>query len=143
MAIEQVSVFLENKKGAIKELLGILADAKIDLRAISIADTSDFGILRMIVPDPDKALELFKQKGISARKTEVTGCRLSDEPGALHKVMSVLCDSGISVEYIYAFLTRHHEDAYVILRVEDNGLTRRVLEKAGYSILTHDDMAKL
>jgi hypothetical protein len=143
MLIEQISVFVENKKGALKDLLGILAGANIDLRAMSIADTSDFGILRMIVADPDAALALLKKNGISAKKTEVTGCRLPDEPGALHKLLSVLCDAGISVEYIYAFLARSEKDAFVVLKVEDNGFACGKLEKAGFSILNPSDLAKL
>jgi hypothetical protein len=135
MVIEQVSVFVENKKGSIKDLLGIIADAKIDLRAISVADTSDFGILRMIVPDPDLAVDMLKKSGVTARKTEVTGCRLPDEPGALHKVLSTLCDAGISVEYIYSLLTRRSEDAFIIIRAEDNRLMGEVLDKAGFSLL--------
>ena len=143
MVIEQVSVFVENKKGALMDILGILAQAGVDLRAISIADTSDFGILRMIVPDPDGTLELFKSKGVTASKTAVTGCKLPDAPGALHQVLSTLCEAGISVEYIYAFITRRDADAYVILRVEDNIFAQYVLEKAGHVIMTPDDVAKL
>ena len=140
MVIEQVSVFVENKKGALSDILGILAEGKIDLRAISIADTNDFGILRMIVPDPGRALELFKSKGVTASKTAVTGCRLPDEPGALHKVLQTLCDAGISVEYIYAFITRKNEDAYVIVRVEDNDLAQSVLEKAGHTLISPNEV---
>ncbi|MDR0325648.1 MAG: hypothetical protein LBI19_06110 [Oscillospiraceae bacterium] len=143
MVIEQVSVFVENKKGALKDTLGILAEAGMDLRAISIADTSDFGILRMIVPDADATLELFKSKGVTASKTAVTGCKLPDEPGALHKVLSTLCEAGISVEYIYAFITRRNEDAYVILRVEDNVFAQYVLKSAGHTIMTPGDAAGL
>ena len=143
MVIEQVSVFVENKKGALSDILGILAEAGVDLRAISIADTSDFGILRMIVADPDGTLEMFKAKGVTASKTAVTGCKLPDEPGALHKVLKTLCDAGVSVEYIYAFITRRDEDAYVILRVEDNIFAQYVLEKAGHVIMSPDDISGL
>ncbi|MDR0294104.1 MAG: hypothetical protein LBH95_08140 [Oscillospiraceae bacterium] len=143
MVIEQVSVFVENKKGSLKDILGILADGGVDLRAISIADTSDFGILRMIVPEPDATLELFRSRGVTASKTQVTGCKLHDEPGALHKVLSTLCDADISVEYIYAFLTRSAGDAYVILRVEDNAAARDVLQRAGHSLISQDDILTL
>jgi hypothetical protein len=135
MVIEQISVFVENKQGALKDILDVLADAGIDIRAIMIADTTDFGILRMIVPEPDKTLGLLKGKGIAASKTEVTGCKLADEPGALRNVLATLQDANISVEYIYAFVTRRDEDAYVILRVEDNALAQSVLQKAGHGII--------
>ncbi|MDR1691736.1 MAG: hypothetical protein LBR72_00105 [Oscillospiraceae bacterium] len=141
MVIEQISVFVENKQGALSEVLEVLAEGKIDLRAISIADTSDFGILRMIVPDPDKTLALLKAKGITASKTEVTGCKLPDEPGALYRVLKTL--EGISVEYIYAFLTRRDEDAYVIIRVEDNERAQEVLRAAGHTIIGSEDVYSL
>ncbi len=140
MFIEQISVFVENRQGALSYILGVLAEGNIDLRAISIADTSDFGILRMIVPDPDGALALFKAKGITASKTEVTGCRLPDEPGSLYKVLKTLCDAGISVEYIYAFITRRDEDAYVIVRVEDNKQAQSVLQAAGHKLIGPEDV---
>ncbi|MDR1668434.1 MAG: acetolactate synthase [Oscillospiraceae bacterium] len=143
MVIEQISVFVENKQGALSEILAILAEGQVDLRAISIADTSDFGILRMIVPDSNNALALFKAKGVTASKTEVTGCKLPDEPGALYRVLKTLCDAGISVEYIYAFITRRDEDAYVIVRVEDNAKAQDVLRAAGHVIIGPEDVKSL
>ncbi|MCL1807014.1 MAG: hypothetical protein FWG31_04860 [Oscillospiraceae bacterium] len=140
MFIDQISVFVENKQGALKDILKILADGKIDLRAISIADTSDFGILRMIVPNPDGALELFRSKGVTASKTQVTGCKLSDTPGSLYHVLNTLHDAGISVEYVYAFITRKDEDAYVILRVEDNDAAQKTLLAAGHSLIDPHDL---
>jgi hypothetical protein len=143
VTIEQVSVFVENKQGALKDILDVLADAGIDIRAISIADTTDFGILRMIVPDPDRALGLLKSKGVAASKTEVTGCRLADKPGALRDILSALHDASISVEYVYAFVTRRAEDAYVIIRVEDNGLAQSVLQDAGHGIISPKEIYSL
>lgn len=143
MIIDQISVFVENKQGALSDILGILAEEKIDLRAISIADTSDFGILRMIVPDPDGTLALFRSKGITASKTAVTGCKLPDAPGALYTVLKTLCDAGISVEYIYAFITRRDEDAYVIVRVENNDKAQEVLQKAGHIIVDPKEIYSL
>jgi hypothetical protein len=134
MLIDQISVFVENKKGALKDILGILAEGNIDLRAISIADTSDFGILRMIVSNPGKTLELLKSKGVTASKTAVIGCKLQDQPGALYQVLDTLSD--VSVEYIYAFIARHENDAYVIIRAEDNELAQNILQNAGYSFIS-------
>jgi hypothetical protein len=143
MVIDQVSVFVENKQGALKDILDVVADAAIDIRAISIADTTDFGILRMIVSDPVKALDLLRGKGITVSMTEVTGCKLPDKPGALRDILSVLHDKGISVEYIYAFVTRRAEDAYVILRVEDNGAAQQALLAAGFTLADPKDIYSL
>ena len=135
MVIHQISVFVENRHGRLSEILGVLADANIDLRAVSIADTTDFGILRMILTDPDRAIELFRQKGITASRTEVLAAELRDVPGSLHKVLLILGEAGISVEYVYAFITRKDQDAYVILRVEDNAQAAQVLTAAGIKLL--------
>jgi hypothetical protein len=141
--IEQISVFAENKQGALSSILGIMAEGKIDIRAISLADTSDFGILRMIVPEPDRALELLKSNGITAGKTAVTGCKMKDEPGSMYKILKTLDGAGISVEYVYAFITRDRENAYVILRVEDNAAAQAALRKEGHGIISPEDMYNL
>jgi hypothetical protein len=121
----------------------ILADGKIDLRAVSIADTSDFGILRMIVSDPDGVLKLLRNNGVTASKTQVTGCKLPDRPGALYTVLSVLDGAGISVEYVYAFITRNAENAYVILRVENNEAAQKALLAAGHSLIDPKEIYSL
>jgi hypothetical protein len=143
MVIDQISVFVENKQGALRDILRILTDGKIDLRAISIADTSDFGILRMIVSDPDDVLRLLQNKGVTASKTQVTGCKLPDQPGALYTVLSTLDDAGISVEYVYAFITRNAENAYVILRVEDNAAAQKTLLAAGHALIDPNEIYSL
>lgn len=136
MFIHQISVFVENRAGRLADITGVLASNSIDIRALSIADTTDFGILRLIVDQPEKAVEALKAGGITVSKTEVIAAKLSDEPGALHKILSVLCDEGIVVEYVYAFLTRKDADACVILRVENNVKAVEALQRAGEKLLT-------
>jgi hypothetical protein len=141
--IEQISVFTENKQGALSNILGILAEGNIDIRAISLADTIDFGILRMIVSNPCAALELLKSKGATASKTEVTGCKMRDEPGSMYQILNTLDSAGISVEYVYAFITRNKDDAYVILRVEDNKAAQKALLAAGHSLIDPNEVYSL
>ena len=140
MLIQQISVFVENKQGRLREVTNVLGAAGIDIRALSIADTSDFGILRMIVDKPEKAVALFKENRIMASITEVIGAGLDDKPGALSHVLDVLAGVGISVEYIDAFITRSARDAYVILRVEDNETAAEALTKAGIRLLEANEV---
>lgn len=136
MLIHQISVFVENRAGRLADITGVLAENNIDIRALSIADTTDFGILRLIVSQPEKAVEVLKAAGITVSKTEVIAVRLSDEPGALHKILSALRSEDIVVEYVYAFITRKDADACVILRVEDNARAAEALKCAGEMLLT-------
>ncbi|MDR2770924.1 MAG: ACT domain-containing protein [Clostridiales Family XIII bacterium] len=120
MTIDQLSVFVENSPGRLAEITGILGDAGIDLRAMSIADTKDFGILRVIVSEPVRALEVLRAADCVVSVTPVLAVSIEDAPGSLSRVLRVLADAGISIEYIYAFITRKTGNAYVIFRVEDN-----------------------
>lgn len=140
MQIHQISVFVENKKGRLSEVMGIIAEGNIDIRALSLADTSDFGILRMIVDNPDKTIAAFREHGVMASITEVIAAELDDHPGALNNVLNVLAKVDISVEYIYAFITRKDQDAYVILRVEDNTAAAAALQEAGIRLLSPDEV---
>jgi len=138
--IDQISVFVANTPGRLSDITGILSDNSIDIRALSIADTADFGILRLIVNDPAKAVAALQAGGLTARITEVVAARLDDKPGALHGVLSALTENGISVEYAYAFITRRNDDACVILRVEDNEKAIGALEKSGVAMLSADEV---
>ncbi|MDR1515691.1 MAG: ACT domain-containing protein [Synergistaceae bacterium] len=120
MTIEQISVFLENKPGRLAEITKILGDAGIDLRAMSLADTADFGVLRLMVDNPKRTLELLQSSGCVVSATQVLAVRIADRPGSLAAVLAVLADAKISVEYAYASITRNKENAYVIFRVDDN-----------------------
>jgi len=135
MTIHQISVFVENKSGRLSEITGALAGADIDIRALSIADTTDFGILRLIVSDPDKALATLKAAGLTVSRTEVIAVCLEDKAGALHRVLEALNRADIAVEYAYAFLTRKSGSAYVILRVEDNAQAAGALKANGITLL--------
>lgn len=120
MTIEQISVFLENKPGRLAEITKIIGDAGIDLRAMSLADTTDFGVLRLMVDNPNKAQELLQGAGCAVSVTQVLAVRIADKPGSLARVLEVLAGAGVSVEYAYASITRDKENAYVIFRVDDN-----------------------
>ncbi len=136
MLIDQISVFVENKPGRLSYILGKLAEANIDIRALSLADTTNFGILRMIVSDPVLAESSLKGSGLTVSRNEVIAVALNDRPGSLHDVLARLFDGGISVEYAYAFLTRESTDAFVILRVEDSAQAIAILEKNNFRMLS-------
>lgn len=135
MSVKQISVFVENKKGGLYEVTSVLNNAGIDIRALSIADTTDYGILRLIVSDHEKALEALKADGIIASVTDVLGIEVSDTPGGFSEAVKVLSDADITIEYAYAFITRHEGAACVIIRVEDNAKAANILGKAGISLI--------
>jgi hypothetical protein len=131
MTIDQISVFVENGPGKLVGVTRVLGEANVDIRAMSIADTADFGILRMIVSDPVRAIEALKFAGCVVSVTQVLAVEIKDQPGSLSEVLAVLETSGISVEYLYAFITRKSDDAYVIFRVEDVDKANEALAAAG------------
>lgn len=135
MAIQQLTVFLENKQGRLAEVTRLLAKNNIDLRALSIADTAEFGILRLIVSDTEKAKQILAADGTLVQITDVVGVRLSDQPGELAEVLSTLDNQQINVEYLYAFLTRTENSAYVVLRVANNTAAEATLQKAGFQLV--------
>jgi len=140
MTVEQLSVFVENKPGKLVEALEALADAKIDLRALSLADTSDFGILRAIVDKPDKALEVLNEAGFLVKTNEVLAVVVGDKPGGLAGVVRMLSEAGIDIEYTYAFVAHSNDNAYVILRVGNNDAAVKVLIKGGVTLLTAKEL---
>lgn len=143
MALNQLSVFVENKQGSLVAITDILAAKGINMRALSIADTEDFGILRLIVNDDEAAHETLKDNGFLVKTTEVVGVKIGDEPGKLSKALDVLDKEGINIEYLYAFMTRTEKHAYVVLRVADNSAAEKALENAGFHLITGDDVKKL
>ena len=138
MNIKQLSIFVENKKGRLAEITEIISKAGANIRALSIADTTDYGILRLIVSDHEKALEALKADGIIASVTDVLGIEVSDVPGGFSGAVKVLADADITIEYAYAFITRHEGSACVIIRVEDNAKAANILGKAGISLIEAD-----
>lgn len=143
MAINQLTIFVENKRGTIVSVTDILASHNINIRALSIAETENFGILRLIVNDEITAKRILIEQGFLINVTEVVGVKIGDAPGKLSGALSVLDKAEINVEYLYAFMARTEKHAYVVLRVEDNAKAEKALEDAGYHLITENDINKL
>lgn len=143
MAIKQLSVFLENRHGTLVEVTDLLANEGIDIRAMALADTQDFGILRLIVNDPAAAKAALAKIGFVASVNEVTAVAINDNPGALSEVIRVMSKNNINIEYMYAFLSTHKGNAYVVLRVIDNDQAAEVLTANGVVLVTEDDIRVL
>ena len=143
MIIKQISIFVENKKGRLAEITETLAKAGANIRALSIADTTDFGILRLIVDKPEDAALALKEAGITVSITNVIAVGINDVHGSFAVPMRILADAGIDVEYMYAFITRQSEKAYVILRVADNDAAAKVLIDSGVELLDEDGFHSL
>ena len=143
MTISQLSIFVENKQGTIAGITESLAAAGISIRALSVADTQEFGILRLIVSDIDKAKAVLSDNNCVVSVTKVIGSEIPDTPGGLSKVLRGIADNGINVEYLYAFITVAGENAYVVLRVEDNENAARIMEKNGIKLISQHDIEAL
>ena len=143
MAIKQLTVFVQNRKGTIALVTDVLAKNNINIRALSIAETEDFGILRLIVNDEEAAEKVLSEQGYLIKVVDVVGVKIGDEPGKLTSALEVLDKADINVEYLYAFMARTEKHAYVVLRVENNGEAENVLESAGFHLITEADINKL
>lgn len=143
MSLKQLNIFVENKQGALVNITDALAKSEINIRALSIADTEEFGILRLIVNDTDTASEMLEELGYLIKITEVVGVKIGDQPGKLSKALEVLDENSINMEYLYAFMSRTEKHAYVVLRVADNEKSEAALEAAGFHIITDADVNKL
>ena len=143
MAIRQLTIFVQNRQGAIVSITEALAANQLNIRALSIAETEDFGILRLIVNDEETAQKTLSDAGYLIKVTEVVGVKIGDAPGKLTGALAVLDKAGINLEYLYAFMARTEKHAYVVLRVEDNEITEAALEAAGYHLITDADICKL
>ncbi len=143
MSLKQLTIFVENKKGALVAITDTLAKNDVNIRALSIADTQDFGILRLIVNDNDTALKTLSDEGYLIKITDVVGVKIGDAPGKLSKALEVLDKEDINMEYLYAFMSRTEKHAYVVLRVENLDLAEKVLEDAGFHLITDADVLKL
>ena len=140
MTIKQISIFVENKPGKLSAVTKLLSESNIDIRALSIADTKDFGILRLIVDKPDEAVEVLKKAECMVTLTNVLAVCINDKPGGLAKAMETLYAANIQVEYMYAFVTKNVEDAYVILRVGNNDVAADALKENGFKILSGSEV---
>ena len=144
MSMKQISVFVENKPGALYALTAVLAQGQIDMRALSLAETKDFGIVRLIVNDLYKTTTLLKDAGYVHNLTPVVGVAIPDVPGGLNRVLQVLTDAKVNVEYMYAFLGGKDVDhAYMIFRVEDNNAAAEALASRGIKTLEEADIQRM
>lgn len=143
MAIKQLTVFVENKKGTMVSVTDILSQNDVNIRALSIAETKDFGILRLIVNDNEAAMKALVDKDYLVKAIDVVGVKIGDAPGKLTTALDVLDKAGINVEYLYAFMARTEKHAYVVLRVGNNTEAEAALENAGYHLITEADICKL
>lgn len=143
MTIKQLSIFVENRPGRLAEITDILGQEKIDIRAVCVADTREFGILRLIVDDPVSAAEKVGAHGCTCTLSDVLVLRIDDQPGGLAAPMRILSDVGISVEYMYAFVSKDTDAAYVIFRVEDNEHAVQALTQKGVRMASQEEIRKL
>ena len=135
MKVEQISVFIENKSGRLADVASALGEAQVNIRALSLADTSDFGILRLIVNDSEKAKHILKDKGFTVSKTEVVAIEVPDRPGGLSEILHSLDKDGINVEYMYAFVERCGGNAVIIFRFDETDKAIQCLVERGFNVL--------
>lgn len=141
--VKQISVFVENKHGKLSTVSRHLADSGVSIRALCMADTTDFGIFRLIVSDYELAEKALKSAGVTCSVTEVLVVEIEDKPGAFADAMAILADNEISLEYVYAFLTPEKGKAYIIIRVVDNAAAAKVLQDGGIKIVSQEDIKAL
>ncbi len=142
MAIQQISVFVENKQGKLVETVKTLAENDINIRAMSIADTKDFGILRMITSDNAKTKEVLSSDSV-VNTTDVIAVKMADRPGALYKVIDILSKAGINIEYMYAFTASDALGAYVVFRVDDVPQAQKLIDDNGLKSLNDEDVQSM
>ena len=140
MLLKQISVFVENRRGAIRDITGVLLEAGVNIRAISIADTSEFGIVRMIVDKRKDALSALRNNGMTVIESDVVALAVDDTPGAFHAALEALSDSGIMVEYSYGFVSPINGGATIILKCDDQEKALGCLTAKGFKLLTADDV---
>lgn len=138
MQAEQISIFLENKAGRLSEVTGILSENSVNIRALALADTTDFGVLRLIVDDNAKAEQVLKDAGFTVRKTNVVAVEVNDRPGGLHSILETLYKAGINVEYMYAFVRQSGNNAVMIFRFDQPEEAVRILSENGITIIKGD-----
>ena len=141
--MDQISIFIENKSGRLAEVAGILGEAGVNIRALSLADTSDFGILRLIVNDCEKAKQILKDKGFTVSKTEVVAIEVPDRPGGLSDILHTLDRESINVEYMYAFVERCEENAVIIFRFDETEKAIEILLNQGFNVLQGERLYRM
>ncbi len=143
MRVEQLAVFLENKSGRLAEITGIIAREGVNIRALSVADTADFGILRLIVDDVEKTQKALKESGFTVGKTNVLAVEVADKTGGLHTVLEAIHEQGLNVEYMYAFVNKTGENAVLIFRFEEMDAAIDALRERGFILLTGQQLRNL
>jgi len=143
MTINQLSIFVENKAGTVAEITKSIAKAGVSIRALSVADTQEFGILRLIVDDVEKAKAALHENECVVSITKVIGVEIPDVAGGLSTVLELMSENNINVEYLYAFITISGKHAYVVLRVEDNDKAAKILTESGIKLVTQKDIDEL
>ncbi len=143
MKVEQISIFIENKSGRLAEVARVLGEKGVNIRALSLADTSDFGILRLLVDNTDVAQKTLKENGFTVNKTEVVAVEVPDDPGGLFNILQVLDEAEVNVEYMYAFVERNAGNAVIIFRFDEVDNAIAVLNGKGVSILSGEKLYSL
>ncbi len=143
MTIKQISIFIENRKNALSELTNVLAEHNINIRAMNLADTSDFGIARLIVDNTEQVQAALERSAYIVKVTPVIIMEIPDESGSLNKILKILADNGRNVEYMYGFTGRKSNSAYMIIRCTDVPETERVLDKNGIRMVSQDELSSI
>jgi hypothetical protein len=143
MLVKQISVFVENARGKLSRVTEVLAENGINIRALSIADTTDFGILRLIVQDPEKAVTVLKANDITVKSTDVIVVEIDDKPSGLNKALVLMRDADVAVEYMYAFVSKNADKAYVILKTDDADKAVSALSAGGVNVIPAKDVYEL
>jgi hypothetical protein len=143
MKVEQISIFLENKPGGLENVTRILRDANINIRTLAVADTSDFGIVRLIVDHVDEAVRVLKENGYTISRTNVVAVEVPDQPGGLHSILEVLAKAGINIEYMYAFVERSGQNAVMLFRFDNSDAAIDVLLNNNKTVLPGEKLYTL
>ena len=143
MKVTQLSVFLGNEEGRLAEVMSVMAKAKVNIRALSLADTADFGVLRIIADQPDSAIAALKKADIVVKTTDIIAAEVEDKPGGLAKVLKVFKDEKINIEYMYAFVEKRNDNAVLVFRVENIDDVIKKLKKSSVKILESDEVYEI
>ncbi len=143
MPVKQITVFLENKCGRLADVAKVIGDEGINIRAFSVADTTDFGVLRLIVNDPDRTYEVLRREQFTVGVTEVIAVQIPDYPGGLAEVLALMQDAGINIEYLYAFVAKVSGDALAVFRVENSRVAEQLMLGKGIKVLSEKDVYDL
>ncbi len=143
VAIKQISLFVENKPGRMAKVSKTLSDAGVNIRALTVAEAGDFGVIRMVVDDPEKGYKVLHDGGFTVSETEVLAVEMKDIPGGLYEIVNTLGESEVNVDYAYAFVTTKAERALLIIRVDNLEKARKVLTDAGIKLATREEIQKI